>query len=210
MFLWQRTRPLSVLLLGSLALSVAPARAQLVEDVPWARMGQDLSNTRRPIAGSWGDEQAWDATLCEGHYRYAAAVNAVLTNVKFKLNEDGSLDARARIVDIVTRGNGSFRSWSTACVTVSGAFRVLAPWAEVDVRVFFDETDEGYTKIRLRVLRTTLGQLEVSDWVPDWAERVLTRALNRVLAWLWGSSLGNWISEKIGAVVVELIPNPAL
>ena len=189
-------------------MSTTPVVAQDVRDVPWDDMGQEMSNTRRPVSGTWGDEATWDATLCEGRYRYAASVNAVITQVKFELNDDGTLDARARLVDIVTNGAGSFRSWSTACVTLGGAFRVLAPWAEADVRVFFDESDEGYTKIRLRILRTTVGPLHVSDWLPEWSQRLLTRAVNRMLGWLWGSALGAWLSEKIGGKIVELIPNP--
>lgn len=199
----------TALLAGWLAFGSTIVRAQSVKDLPWNRLGEELEDTRRPIGGKWSDERTWNARLCEGRYRYEAAANAVLTKVEFNLNEDGSLDAKARLVDIATNGSGRFRSWSTACVTLGGGFHARSAWAEVNVRVFFDESDEGFTKIRLRILRTELATIDFSDWLPNWVERLMTRALNRVLGWVWGSRLGAWLSEKIGGKVVELIPNPA-
>lgn len=204
----RRNSMLSALLVGWLALAPT-ARAMSPGSMPWDRLGEELSDTRRPVGGNWSDSGTWNARLCEGRFNYTAAVNAVLTKVNFELQEDGSLIAKARLVDITSNGNGNFRSWSTACVTVGGHFQTSSPWAEVDVQIHFDESDEGYTKIRLRVLRTALGQVHISDWVPGFAERLFTKSLNKTLGWVWGSSLGAWISDKIGAKVVEMIPNPA-
>lgn len=185
----------------------ANASAAKISAGDWQKLGQEFQWGQQKLDGKWQEKQTWDAWLCQGFYRYDISLAAVLAKLDLQLTEKGYLIATADISDIRARAAGAYRSKATACLPVGGSLGASSPWAELRTEVHLGDSGD-LEDIRLKILSTKLGRLEMGKLFPVWFEEFFTGVLNRALTVVWNSKMGAWLSEKITKIAKDHIPEP--
>jgi hypothetical protein len=158
--------------------------------------GDDLLNSRKKIEGVWKEKQNWKGWLCEGSYQYHVDLAADIEKVDFDITDKGFLVVTADIKDIFAKANGVYRSSATMCLPTGGWLGATVPWAKLKTEVHFG--DSGDMKdIRLKIISTELGRVQLGKMFPVWFEDFFTGVMNRALTVVWNSKMGDWVSGMI-------------
>ena len=171
--------------------------------------GEDLSSESTQLQGKFKNHKTWKSFLCRRSYwDYHAALSAHLASVDFELNEDGTIDVYADLYDLEADLEGWLRSGRTLCIPMGGYFDPSIDRAEVFAKVSFTGNGQDLKDLKVKIIATRLGMIHFGGWVPGWMERWITHSLNRTLARIWASKLGDWLSGKLSDIIKDKIPLP--
>jgi len=177
---------------------VRPSFAFDASTIQWNDFSDEFQLKEKSFRGSWQDSKDWKGTLCNGHYEYSNQLVGQINKVDFDLQENGSVDAYGDLYDIHTGLTGSYKSSYTACLPVKGWYGIGIDRAQIRANVTFEDREGNpVPAVKLKITSTELGHIHLANWMPTWIENVATGIANAGLKKVWGSFLGNWISDMI-------------
>lgn len=166
--------------------------------VPWNSFADDFVFGESEFKGTWKDSQRWRGTLCNGHYVYDTEVKGHIEDVIFDLRPDQSVSVYGDLRSLSAYAEGEYRSKATLCTTVWGGHSVRAGRGEIFATVtFIDIPGDPIPRAKVQIESTRVYDLRLVQGAPAFLNDFLNDLVNRALAKVWGSFLGNWINEKI-------------
>ncbi len=185
--------------------SFAATKKVVLPQAFWDGAEKEFSFENEHIHGQWSERQTWSAWICDGSYNYRLLFDADLANMDLELTDEGYMIASAELNAIYAKASGGYKSKATLCIPTSGWLGVGIKWAKFKTQIHFGE-DSDFKDVRLKIISTELGQLEMGKYVPQWFEDFFTGVANRTLTLVWNSRLGDWLSAKISKVVAKNLP----
>ncbi len=160
------------------------------------------------ISGDWKGQETWAGTVCDGGYTYTVAGRGDVEKMDMVMADEGHLDVQGEIRNISAAISGSYRSGLTLCKRLSSVLDADADKLVVNARVWLEDSN-GELYVKLRVLDSHIGRVYFSRYFPNWFEEFLTDILNRSMNYIWTTSLGDWIGDKVGESLAASFPDGA-
>lgn len=170
----------------------------------WTLFQNDLKEEMRRFEGAWSAENHWKKLGCHGAYHVRADGAATLKDLKFDILEN-SAKITATVSDAHFNLSGDYRGASTLCRTVDVGFLIRA-YDIVFVAEIFQAGTEEKPEIRVVVRSSLIGRIVLGKKVPDWVNHLVTSWVNRGLAYVWESSIGEKINKLLSKNVNRYLP----
>ena len=196
----------TALVYAGLAYSAPLSPSPLAMELDWDAMGPEMQAETKRVEGEWKERKEWKGYLCNGYYEYTTRVRGDVTKVEFELNEKGTVDVHGEMLNIHAGADGTYKSDTTLCIPLSGWTGIGLDSAQLEAVATFKGEGTSLKDMDLRITKTALGTIHIGKAVPAWFERFLTRQVNRTLAYVWRTKLGDWLSTKITEFIKKKIP----
>lgn len=163
-------------------------------DLDTELMASDYVRKNQVLKGGWTVGNEWKGVVCPGSYRFRFFAQGVLEKVNFEPKSDTVMEVSGRIGTGKASVDGKYKSELSFCNNLQGGLGIGADSIEVRSLV---EMDDNSPRMNITVQEIKFGTIHIGNSLPAWFEEVLTHELNRGLAALWKTSLGNWIQARI-------------
>ena len=163
-------------------------------DLDTELMASDFVRKNQVVKGGWTVGNDWKGMVCPGSYRFRFLAQGILEKVNFEPKSDTLMEVSGRIGAGKAAVDGKYKSEFSFCNTLHGGLGISAD--SIDVRSLV-EMDDNSGRMILTVQEIKFGTLHIGNALPAWFEEVITRELNRGLAVLWKTRLGDWLHERI-------------
>ena len=184
--------------------STGPVSGSGFSDLNMGGLAHEMLREKKELTGSWQSGEKWKGFLCQGEYRYTAALEGKLADLKMEVVEEKTADIRAEFT--LVRGNalGSYRTSKFLCIPFRVGVNFLIDRVSVYARAHLVDVG-AVSKIKVSVVSTEFGSIRFGASQSPVLERFVTRLINVAFRWIWDSRIGTWINERIS----EEINNPS-